>query len=148
MLVRSWGRNGRGNDEQDDRGRGRPLLGRSADVLSLYLEPDGSVRRELGGLHALYEFLCEVAAMGTRKAAGKRPGTVRCVSYTASGDCGTPVEVVMEERPRRLVWRCPKCAASGSIRGFEGTRWDRSKPSRRRKATMKMKSATLRGNGL
>ena len=86
--------------------------------------------------------------MGTRKAAGKRLGTVRCLSFTASGGCGTPVEVVMEGRPRRLVWRCPKCEASGSIRGLEGTRWDRSKPSRRRKAVTKMKSATLRGNGL
>ena len=125
-----------------------PSRGVLQTYLPLYLEPDGSVRRDLGGLHSLYEFLCEVAAMGTRKAAGRRLGTVRCLSFTASGGCGTPVEVVMEERPRRLVWRCPKCEAFGSIRGFEGTRWDRSKPSRRRKAVTKMKSAALRGNGL
>ena len=124
-----------------------PSWGVLQTYLPLYLEPDGSVRRDLGGLHPLYEFLCEVAAMGTRKAAGKRPGTVRCVSYTASGGCGTPVDVVMEERPRRLVWRCPKCAASGSIRGFEGTRWDRSKmvrrtaPERKRAGAAATKSA-------
>ena len=51
-----------------------PSWGVLQTYLPLYLEPDGSVRRELGGLQPLYEFLCEVAAMGTRKAAGKRPG--------------------------------------------------------------------------
>ena len=49
-----------------------PSWGVLQTYLPLYLEPDGSVRRELGGLHPLYEFLCEVAAMGTRKASGNK----------------------------------------------------------------------------
>jgi len=107
--------------------------------LPLYLEPDGSVSRELGGLRPLVEFLCEVAAMGTRQAAGKRPGIARCVSHTASGGCGMPVEVVMLDQPRRPVWRRSRCGASGSIRGFKGTRWDRSKMSKRRRTAAAQK---------
>ena len=117
-----------------------PSRGVLQTFLSLYLEPDGSVSREPGGLQPPYAFLCEVAAMGTRKAAGRRLGTVRCLSFTASGGCGTPVEVVMQERPRRLVWWCPKCEASGPIRGFEGTWWYRSKPVKKSKTTAARKT--------
>ena len=107
--------------------------------LRYYLEPDGSLGRELGALQPTTAFLCEVVAMGTRKAAGKRPGSVRCVSHQADGRCGAPVETLMAQAPRRLEWWCPKCGISGTIRGFEGTRWDRSKPAARRSTAVEKK---------
>jgi hypothetical protein len=112
--------------------------------LRYYLEPDGSLGHEVGALRPTTAFLCEVVAMGTRKAAGKRPGSVRCVSYPTTGGCGAPIETRMAQAPRRLEWWCPKCGASGTIRGFEGTRWDRSKPAARPKAVRANKKRSTR----
>ena len=42
--------------------------------LPLFMGQDGGVRRETAGLKGLGEFLTGVVAVGTRTAAGKRPG--------------------------------------------------------------------------
>lgn len=102
--------------------------------LPLFLEKDGSVQRETTGVRALAEFLTGVVAVGTRAAAGKRPGRVACRCHTATGPCPGVICAAVEARPSRLEWWCPVCGDSGAITGWQGTPWDRSKPVRRVKA--------------
>jgi hypothetical protein len=47
----------------------------------------------------------------------RKPRRVRCVGEIVANLAGGP---------GTISWHCPKCGDNGVVRGWEGTRWDRS----------------------
>jgi hypothetical protein len=92
---------------------------------------------DLGGnsafVQTLASYLTRIVIVGTRRAAGKRPGKVLCESHAVPGGCTRVIETSVEQRPDRPEWWCQVCGYDGCITGWEGTRWDRSTVAARRK---------------
>jgi hypothetical protein len=90
-----------------------------------YLDADGAIKVDARIDRTFVEFTTAVTALATRAAAGKRPGRVACRAYGKHVTCSGAVEAAIEPWPRRIEWWCPVCGDSGSIFGWEWTRWNR-----------------------
>ena len=96
-----------------------------------HLDEDGEIKGEPGIDRTFVEFTTAVVAMATRAAAGKRPGRVACRAHGKPVTCPGEIETEIAQLPRRIEWWCSVCGNSGSIFGWEWTRWNRSKMVRR-----------------
>ena len=90
-----------------------------------YLDERGEIKADPGIDRAFVEFTTAVAAVATRAAAGKRPGRVACQAHGRKVNCPGVLATSIEQWPRRIEWWCPACGDSGSIFGWEWTRWNR-----------------------
>ena len=115
-------------DHGTARGRVAPLrleasarFGVLQTYLRLYLDPGGELLSEPSGVRDLAQFLASAVVAGTGETAARHGVACR----TLNGSCSGAVETRLEAQARRVVWQCPVCGLSGSIAGWEGTRWDR-----------------------
>ena len=115
--------------------------------LPLFLTKDGDLWRDSAVGREMAVYLTRIVMVGSRRAVGKRPGKVLCASHAVPGGCPGVIQTSIEKKPDRMEWRCPACGYDGSITGWEGTRWDRSKmvrrtaPERKRAGAAATKSA-------
>jgi len=104
--------------------------------LRRHLDKDGSVHEceKFPPITKLDKFFAAVVEAVTRREPDERNYStkVRCVKLLAFGK-PCPEEVVAfpdDEDPKIIHWVCPSCDHSGSIRGWQGTMYDkRTKPS-------------------
>lgn len=93
--------------------------------LPRYLDESGEIKADPGIDRGFVEFTAAVVARATRAAAGKRPGRVACHAYGKPLTCSGVIETEIAQWPRRIEWWCTVCGNSGSIFGWEWTRWNR-----------------------
>ena len=106
--------------------------------LPLFLAPDGQVLREPGMWRDLGEFVTAVVVVGSRRLAAKRSGPIACrASRRHVQPCPGQLETELAPGTRHLLWRCPVCGDGGEISGWAGTKWDRSKPVKKKTAAKK-----------
>ena len=90
-----------------------------------YLDGNGEIKADPGVDRVFVEFTTAVVAKATRTAAGKQPGRAACPGYGRKVTCSGAIDTSIEQWPRRIEWWCPACGDSGSIFGWEWTRWNR-----------------------
>jgi hypothetical protein len=113
--------------------------------LPQYLDEHGEIKGDPGIDRRFVEFTTAVVAMATRAAAGKRPGRVACRAHGKPVTCPGEIETEIAQLPRRIEWWCPVYSDSGSIFGWEWTRWNRSKTAKTRKNTVRRRGARKAG---
>jgi len=102
-----------------------------------FLDEHGEIKQDPGIDRRFVEFTTAVTAMATHAAAGKRKGRVACRAYGTPVTCPGEIETEIAQLPRRIEWWCPVCWDSGSVFGWEWTRWNRSKTVKKKTITKK-----------
>ncbi len=87
-----------------------------------FLDDRGDIGPERGPARAMSEFVTAVIAHGSDFDRPDGPGPV-CLECRKS-----PVDTTMAD-DEAISWRCPHCAAEGSVSNWQGTFWDLSRGS-------------------
>ncbi|MFA6110872.1 MAG: hypothetical protein WDA75_19095 [Candidatus Latescibacterota bacterium] len=93
-----------------------------------FMDDDGEIPEALpGSALRLVRFLGAIVQWVTIHTPAEYPWTnVPCRRNPGHRPCPGDIHAQFDAEETTILWECPFCGANGTIRGWEGTCWDRT----------------------